>query len=96
MYGEQARFFDDEIRPHLRHKKKGLVSMAAAGKNLNASQFFITTAVDLDSLDDKHTIFGEVGFCMLPRTLFYCMCATPTTATSHPIVYTLFTRITAL
>jgi hypothetical protein len=28
MYGEQARFFEDEIRPHLRHKKKGMVAMA--------------------------------------------------------------------
>ncbi len=28
MYGEQAHFFEDEIRPHLRHKKKGMVAMA--------------------------------------------------------------------
>jgi peptidyl-prolyl cis-trans isomerase-like 4 len=34
--------------------------MAGAGENMNASQFFITTARDLDSLDGKHTIFGEV------------------------------------
>jgi hypothetical protein len=25
MYGEQARLFEDEIRPHLRHKARGMV-----------------------------------------------------------------------
>ncbi len=82
MYGPQARFFEDEIRPHLRHKKKGVLGMASAspplsppasssppspwfrnskfhvvrcaggGENLNASQFYITTGAELDSLDD--------------------------------------------
>ena len=28
MYGEQARFFDDEIHPTIKHTKKGLVAMA--------------------------------------------------------------------
>lgn len=61
LYGEQARFFEDEIRPHLKHKKKGVVGMASAGQNLNASQFYITTGEELDSLDEKHTVFGEVA-----------------------------------
>ena len=65
MYGAQARFFADEIFPTLRHKKKGLVSMAGGGKDMNASQFFITTGTDLDSLDEKHTIFGEVYLCLM-------------------------------
>ena len=60
LYGDQARFFEDEIRPHLKHKKRGVVAMASAGENLNASQFYITTGEDLDSLDEKHTIFGQV------------------------------------
>ena len=25
----QARFFEDEIRPHLKHKKRGLLGMAS-------------------------------------------------------------------
>jgi peptidyl-prolyl cis-trans isomerase-like 4 len=61
LYGEQATFFNDEIRPHFRHKRIGTVSMANIGPNLNASQFFITTGENLTSLDDKHTIFGEVA-----------------------------------
>eukprot|EP00884_Botryococcus_braunii_P005430 jgi/Botrbrau1/14889/Bobra.0248s0008.1 len=61
LYGEQARFFDDEIIPHIRHTKKGIVGMAGAGENLNASQFYITTGAELDSLDGKHTVFGEVS-----------------------------------
>ena len=66
LYGEQARFFEDEIRPHLKHKRKGIVGMASAGENLNASQFYITTGEDLDSLDEKHTIFGQVWRILTP------------------------------
>jgi peptidyl-prolyl cis-trans isomerase-like 4 len=39
----------------------GTVAMANAGKNKNASQFYITTKDNLDYLDEKHTIFGQVS-----------------------------------
>ncbi|EFN52100.1 hypothetical protein CHLNCDRAFT_56335 [Chlorella variabilis] len=61
LYGEQARFFEDEIHPNLKHMKRGLLGMAGAGKDMNGSQFYITTGEDLHSLDGKHTIFGEVA-----------------------------------
>lgn len=61
LYGEQARFFEDEIKPTLRHRKKGLLGMASAGEDRNASSFYFTTGLNLGSLDEKHTIFGEVG-----------------------------------
>jgi peptidyl-prolyl cis-trans isomerase-like 4 len=61
LYGDQARFFEDEIRPQRMHKKRGTLAMASAGENMNASQFYITLADNLDSLDEKHTVFGEVG-----------------------------------
>ena len=64
LFGEQARFFDGEIKPHLRHKRKGMLGMAAGGKNLNASQFYLTTGVELDSLDDRNTVFGEVRYLL--------------------------------
>ena len=38
MYGDQARFFNDEIHPDLKHDTVGVVAMASAGENLNASQ----------------------------------------------------------
>ncbi|CAK9174966.1 unnamed protein product [Ilex paraguariensis] len=64
-----ARFFSDEIRLDLKHSKMGTVSMASAGENLNASQFYITLRDDLDYLDGKHTVFGEIaeGFETLNR-----------------------------
>ena len=60
LYGPQARFFDDEIVPALKHKGKGVVGMASASPNQNGSQFYITTAANLQSLDGKHTVFGQV------------------------------------
>ncbi|KAL8469486.1 hypothetical protein ACS0TY_032362 [Phlomoides rotata] len=61
LYGDQARFFGDEIHLDLKHSKTGTVSMASAGEDLNASQFYITLRDDLDYLDGKHTVFGEVA-----------------------------------
>ena len=34
---------------------------AGGSEGTNASQFYITTGTELDSLDGKHTIFGEVS-----------------------------------
>ncbi|KAF9617219.1 hypothetical protein IFM89_035101 [Coptis chinensis] len=61
LYGDQSRFFDNEIHQKLKHSKRGAVAMASAGKNLNASQFYITLRDNLDYLDGKHTVFGEVA-----------------------------------
>ena len=60
LYGEQARYFDDELHRKLRHTKAGCVSMASARPNANGSQFFITVADDQTHLDDRYTLFGEV------------------------------------
>jgi peptidyl-prolyl cis-trans isomerase-like 4 len=61
LYGPQARCFADELRPHLRHRRRGMLGMASAGPDANASQFYITTGAELASLDDRHTLFGEVA-----------------------------------
>ena len=37
-YGEQAKYFEDEIRPTLKHTSMGTVGMASVGENLNCSQ----------------------------------------------------------
>lgn len=52
-------YFDDEISAKLSHDKKGIVSMANAGRNTNSSQFFLTFK-DCPHLDGKHTVFGYV------------------------------------
>ncbi|KAM7277383.1 hypothetical protein ACFE04_019249 [Oxalis oulophora] len=61
LYGDQARFFNDEIHLDLKHLKTGTLAMASAGQNLNASQFYVTLRDNLDYLDGKHTVFGEVA-----------------------------------
>jgi peptidyl-prolyl cis-trans isomerase-like 4 len=68
MYGPQATSFEDEIRKNRKHNKVGLVSMS--GNEGSRSQFFITLrGEDLEHLDGKHTIFGEVaeGFDTLEK-----------------------------
>ncbi|XP_020605598.1 peptidyl-prolyl cis-trans isomerase-like 4 isoform X2 [Orbicella faveolata] len=57
------------MKPRIKHKKRGTVSMANNGDNLHGSQFFITLGEDLDYLDGVHTVFAEVveGFDILDK-----------------------------
>ncbi|KAJ1818666.1 Peptidyl-prolyl cis-trans isomerase cyp10 [Coemansia sp. RSA 2675] len=54
-----GRKFEDEIRPTLKHDRRGTVSMASSGPNTNGSQFFITYDRQ-PTLDNKYTVFGRV------------------------------------
>uniref|UniRef100_A0A8C4RUB6 Peptidyl-prolyl cis-trans isomerase n=1 Tax=Erpetoichthys calabaricus TaxID=27687 RepID=A0A8C4RUB6_ERPCA len=60
LYGDQARFFDAEKVPRIKHKKRGTVSMVNNGSDQHGSQFLITTGENLDYLNGVHTVFGEV------------------------------------
>lgn len=51
--------FKDEFAPNAVFDKAGILAMANAGPNTNASQFFITT-VPTYWLNGRHTIFGYV------------------------------------
>ncbi|XP_053397607.1 peptidyl-prolyl cis-trans isomerase-like 4 isoform X2 [Mercenaria mercenaria] len=69
LYGEQAKYFDMEVSPRLKHRKVGTVSMVNNGNSMHGSQFFITLGENLDYLDNTHTVFGEVaeGFDVLKK-----------------------------
>ncbi|XP_050525519.1 peptidyl-prolyl cis-trans isomerase-like 3 isoform X2 [Daktulosphaira vitifoliae] len=54
-----GRKFEDEFKENLKHKERGIVSMANNGPNTNASQFFITYSAQ-PNLDLKYTIFGRI------------------------------------
>jgi len=51
--------FEDDIKQHLHHAGRGILSMANSGPNTNKSQFFITYR-SCKHLDGKHTIFGKL------------------------------------
>ncbi len=57
--GDIGYRFADEIHRGLSHDRKGILSMANAGRDTNDSQFFITLAA-CRNLDGRHAIFGEV------------------------------------
>ncbi|KAL3321165.1 Peptidyl-prolyl cis-trans isomerase-like 4 [Cichlidogyrus casuarinus] len=60
VFGDQARFFQKESVPVIKHRKAGMLSMVNNGDDKHGSQFFITLNVDLDSLDKSHTVFGQI------------------------------------
>lgn len=59
--GEEYRFFEAEASPRLKHEKVGTVSMVNNGSGYHGSQFFITLGENLDYLDGRHTVYGEVA-----------------------------------
>lgn len=98
LFGKQARYFDDEIKKHIRHDKKGVVGMAAQGPNQNASQFYITTTdEELDHLNEKRTIIGQVaeGFDVLDKVLSLLLLTTTPSTTTHLTTSTRSTSSTA-
>ncbi|KAK9767191.1 Peptidyl-prolyl cis-trans isomerase-like 4 [Basidiobolus ranarum] len=73
LKGPKYKYFPAEINPKLKHKQRGTVSMAIAedgeGGGVSGSQFFITTGENLDYLDGRYTVFGQVaeGFDTLDK-----------------------------
>ena len=70
LHGPKRALFPLEIHPTLKHDRRGLMVMAALGGGgtdqegnqlVNGSQFFFTLGDQLDYLDGKYTIFGELA-----------------------------------
>ena len=58
--GSKARYYEAEQMPKIKHNRIGLLSMVDCGNNMLGSQFFITLATNLQSLDGQHCVFGEI------------------------------------
>lgn len=61
VLGEKARYYEAEQMPKIKHDRVGLLSMVDCGNNMLGSQFFITLAPSLQSLDGQHCVFGEIS-----------------------------------
>eukprot|EP01147_Barroeca_monosierra_P000524 gene524-3849_t len=59
--GSDFRFFRKNEENKFKHVKRGTLSFVNDGSNKHGSQFFITLAENIDSLDGKHSVFGEVA-----------------------------------
>ena len=54
-------YFEGDLVPKMKHLSRGMLSMVSAGNNMFASQFFVTLADDLESLDaGGHCVFGKI------------------------------------
>ncbi|XP_043265291.1 peptidyl-prolyl cis-trans isomerase sig-7 [Colletes gigas] len=60
ILGEKARYYEAEQMPKIKHDRSGLLSMVNCGNNMLGSQFFVTLAPELQSLDGEHCVFGEI------------------------------------
>jgi len=60
IYGDQAKYYEAETNPRIKHTKKGLISFVNYGDDMLGSQFFLTLGDDLDYLDGEHCVFGEL------------------------------------
>jgi hypothetical protein len=63
MYGEQARFFNDEIHPTIKHTKKGLVAMAGAF----SISYMLDCNTQIGSLTTWHLSTAEESHQMVQR-----------------------------
>ncbi|KAG7205220.1 hypothetical protein KM043_018305 [Ampulex compressa] len=61
VLGETARYYEAEQMPKIKHDRAGLLSLVNCGNNMLGSQFFITLAPQLQSLDGEHCVFGEIA-----------------------------------
>lgn len=54
LYGSQAKYFEAETLPRIKHTRAGLLSMVNCGDSVLGSQFFFTLGERLDYLDGEH------------------------------------------
>ena len=48
LYGDQARFFEMETNPRIKHKKLGAVAMVNNGDNMHGSQVCLNIGTQID------------------------------------------------
>ena len=61
LYGDQAKYFEGDLLPKIKHLARGSLSMVSVGNNMFGSEFLVTLSDNLESLDaGQHCVFGKI------------------------------------
>jgi len=61
LYGDQAKYFEQELKPRIKHSKLGQISMVNNGSNMHGSQVANALLYAVNSARLNTSVSGKVG-----------------------------------